>query len=95
MTAHSPAEWAAAGFLGLSVLGLLGLVLAFADADVDPRPWLRRVLESGRFDRLLIVVGPVLHDTRQTTRLLLRDAAVTVAALLTLLLPVAAPEATR
>lgn len=30
---HSPAEWAAYGFLGLVPVGLLLLALAFADAD--------------------------------------------------------------
>lgn len=60
--------------------------------DFDPRPAVRRAVESGRFDALLIAVGPALHDTRRACRTVAerarrapRDAAITVAALLMLL----------
>lgn len=75
MTAASPAEWASAGFLGLSGISLIALALAFVDADLayfDPRPWLARV-----GDRLLVEAV--------NARFFLRDAALTVAALLALL----------
>ena len=82
---HSPAEWAAAGSLGLSAVGLIAFALAFADADFDPRPAVSRVVESGRVDPLLVAVAGA--------RLSVRDAAISLAALLMLLNP-AAPEAT-
>jgi hypothetical protein len=47
----------AAVSLGLIPAGLLGVVLAFADADpgyFDPRRAVRRAIESGRLDPLLI-----------------------------------------
>ncbi len=60
--------------------------------DFDPRPAVRRAVESGRFDALLIAVGPALHDARNAGRAAVerarhapRDAAITVAALLMLL----------
>ena len=46
MTAATPAEWASAGFGGLSAISLIALGLAFADADLayfDPRPLMARV----------------------------------------------------
>ncbi|MEU3280519.1 hypothetical protein [Streptomyces antibioticus] len=82
MSAASPAEWAAAGFLGLSAISLIRLALALADADLayfDPRPWLGR---AG--DRLLVEAVNVRYAPR--------DAAVWLAALLMIL---TAPEATR
>lgn len=98
MTAHTPTEWAAALCLGLAVWGVgaaaIWLTAEAERSDFDPRPALRRALESGHFDRLLIVVGPVLHDARRVVRLSLRDAAVSVAALLTLLNPTT-PESLR
>lgn len=45
------------------------LMWLLADAhrtDFDPRPALRRAFESGRYDRLLIAVGPVKHDAFRT-----------------------------
>lgn len=83
MTAASPAEWASAGFLGLSGISLIALGLAFADADLayfDPRPLLARV-----GDRLLVEAV--------NARYALRDAAVWLAALLALLFPTS--EVTR
>jgi hypothetical protein len=71
----SPADWAAGGFAGLSAISLIALGLAFADADLayfDPRPLLAR---AG--DRVLVEVV--------NARLLLRDAAISLAALLALL----------
>ena len=92
MTAASPAEWAAAGFCGLSAIGLIALAVAFADAelsDFDPRPAIDQAIESGRLDWLLNTVANAKHDTRAAVR----QAAVTAAALLMLL--TAAPEATQ
>ena len=89
MTTHSPADWAAAGCLGLSAIGLIALAVAFADADLadfDPRPALSRLVESGRLDPLLVAVV--------TAKAATREAALTVAALLMLLNP-AAPESAR
>lgn len=106
MSAHSPAEWAQSLSAGVSVVGVIGFALAFADADLadfDPRPAIVRVVESGRVDPLLIAVANARFDgrqlvaearrfaadARQYTALSLRDAALTVAALLALLLPAA------
>jgi hypothetical protein len=75
MSAATPAEWAAAGSLGLSGISLIALALAFADADLayfDPRP-----LASRAADRLLVEAV--------NTRYALRDAAISLAALLALL----------
>lgn len=86
MTASTPAEWASAGSLGLAAVALVGLGLAFADADLayfDPRPALVRA-----FDRLLVEVV----RARPAVRRALTDAAFTAAALLALL---TTPETTR
>lgn len=75
MTAASPAEWLSAASLGVSGISLIALALAFADADADyfdPRPWLAR---AG--DRLLVEAV--------NARYFLRDAALSLAALLALL----------
>lgn len=85
---HTLADLAASVSLGTSAVALIGLALCFADADLadfDPRPALARLVESGRVDVLLLAVA--------NARLALRDAALTAAALLAVLLP--APEATR
>lgn len=88
------ADWAA--FLSLGVGGwaacaaLLYLVVDADLQDFDPRPAVARVLESGRVDPLLIAVA----SARYCARTAVRDAAVSVAALLMLLVP-SAPEATR
>lgn len=80
MTAASPAEWAAAGFLGLSAIGVIALAAAFADTNLayfDPR----RVDESERAIPVLLLVGPALYDVRRS----LVDAGRDVAALVILL----------
>jgi hypothetical protein len=84
VTAASFSDWAAAGFLGLSAIGLIALALAFADADLayfDPRP----LLDTGLGARVLVeIVG---------ARYTARDALVAVALLLS---PASAPKgATR
>lgn len=70
-------------------------------ADFDPRPAVSRVLESGRLDVVLIVAANAKYDVRETASeartfvadarqlaaLSLRDAAISLAALLMLLLP--------
>lgn len=72
-------------------------------ADFDPRPAVSRALESGRVDLLLIAVADAKYDVRETASvarvfvadarqlaaLSLRDAALSGAALLALLFPVA------
>lgn len=67
---HSPADWAASLSLGVGVHAALSVPYFLAvDADLvdfDPRPAVRRVLDSGRFDWLLITVT--------NTRLAARDA---------------------
>jgi hypothetical protein len=57
VSAASPADWAAAGSAGLGALGLICLALAFVDADpadLDPRPAVRRALDTGTGARLLV-----------------------------------------
>jgi len=89
VSAASSAEWLSAGSLGVSAISLIGLALAFADADLayfDPRPLLAR---AG--DRVLVEVGPRQAAARKAAAVSLRDAAISLAALLMLL---TAPEAT-
>lgn len=74
---HSLAEWAAVLSLGVSAVAVIRLALAFADTDLayfDPRPLLGRA-------------GDRLPVEAVNARLLPRDAAITCAALLALLLP--------
>lgn len=101
MSTHTPAEWAAFLSLGLSITSAASIpfwLLVDADpADFDPRPLVRRVIESGRYDRLLCAVANAKHDTHAAVaraRHIPRDAAISATALLLLLSP-AAPEATR
>lgn len=77
---HSLADWLACVSLGVSAVGVIGLVLAFAQANAayfDPR----RADESARALPVLLVVGPALH----TVRAAVRDAVLDAAALLLLL----------
>lgn len=85
------ADLSAAGAvcLGVSAAGVVALpALLLADTDVDLRPLLRRAVESGRLDPLLIRIGPAHYSAR----LAARHTAVSAAALLMLF---TAPEATR
>jgi hypothetical protein len=99
---HSPAEWAAFLSLGtgLTATGWLLWLLLFEpllDCDIDPRPALRRAIESGRVDPVRCAVANAKHDARAAAdraKHIPRDAAITTAALLALLIPTA-PEATR
>jgi hypothetical protein len=98
---HDLAEWAAFLSLGVGVHTALSVpyfLLVDADlADFDPRPLVRRALESGRVDPVLCAVANAKHDARAAAaraRYIPRDAAITTAALLALLIPTA-PEATR
>jgi hypothetical protein len=106
MTAHthSLADWLAMVCMAVSGYGAFSapyfLLVDAARSDFDPRPALARLIESGRLDALLIAVGPALVDARDAVtdvrafaRLTLRNAALSVAALLTLLTP--SPEVTR
>lgn len=61
-------------------------------ADFDPRPVVRRLVDAGRVDGLLVRVanarfdvGEFVTDARSFARLSLRDAAITATALLALL----------
>ncbi|MEH0586161.1 hypothetical protein QA942_19570 [Streptomyces sp. B21-106] len=59
-------------------------------ADFDPRPVVRRVVDAGRLDGLLVHVANARFDVRELaaeTRLSLRDHAFTATALLALLAP--------
>ena len=102
MSTHSPAEWAQFLSLGtgLTATGWLLWLLLFEpllECDLDPRPALRRAIESGRVDPVLCAVANAKHDARAAAaraRQAPRDAAITTAALLALLIPTA-PEATR
>jgi hypothetical protein len=89
---HSLAEWAAFLLLGVGVHAALSVPYFLAvDADLadfDPRPVLSRAVESGRVDLLLIAVADAKYDVRATAervRHALRDAAISLAALLMLL----------
>jgi hypothetical protein len=93
---HSLSDWTA--FLSLGVGGAAAFSAPFhlfvdADlADFDPRPALSRAVESGRMDVLLIAVADAKYDVRaaaETARHVPRDAAISLAALLALLFPVA------
>lgn len=83
---HTPAEWAAAGSLGLSAISLIALALAFADADAayfDPRPAVRKVHQAtvhAGHD-----VNRALATGQRVSAAVLRDAAISLAALLMLL----------
>jgi hypothetical protein len=85
----------AAVFLGVGMAGVVSIpALLLADAhrsDFDLRPLLARAVESGRFDAVLVAV-PAVKDTARHAPL---DAALTVAALLALLLPASPEGATR
>jgi hypothetical protein len=92
---------ASAVSLGVSAAAVVSIpALLFADAtraDFDPRPALRRAVESGRFDPALIAVTNARHTARETAVRVRRTplhAAISAAALLSLLFP-ASPEATR
>ena len=93
---HSLAEWASVLSLGIGVHASFSvpyfLLVDAALRDFDPRPAMRRSLESGRFDSALVTVANAKYDGRELAasavlyaRLSLRDAAFTAAALLALL----------
>ncbi|GAB2731460.1 hypothetical protein [Streptomyces bullii] len=93
-------DWAAALSLAIAGYGALSVpyfLLVDADpADFDPRPAMRRALDSGRLDPALIAVANTRHaatEAADRARALPRETALTVAALLMLL--TATPEATR
>lgn len=84
-------DWLTALSVGQMALGALGFSMSFVDADLadfDPRPAVRRAIESGRYDPVLITVGPMKADARRAAaraRHIPRDAAISAAALLALL----------
>ena len=98
------AEWAQMVSLAVGLYAAASapyFLLVDADlADFDPRPAVRRAVESGRLDWLLIEIAAarfdareMAADVRQFARLSLREAALTVAALYALLFPTS--EVTR
>ena len=98
MPAATPAEWAEAVSVALmlsgTTTGLFHLTVDADPGDFDPRPAVRRAIESGRFDPALIAIVNARHTTREAAgraRALPRDTAITGAALLMLL----TPEASR
>ncbi|MET8826022.1 hypothetical protein ABZX40_13195 [Streptomyces sp. NPDC004610] len=80
-----------ASALSLGVAGTAvwsGLFLLVVDAEVtdfDPRPAVRRALDSPVADRLLIAVGPALYDVRRAVRAAAHEAVVSAAFFLLLL----------
>lgn len=98
--AHDLSEWAAVLSLGVGVHGAFSvpyfLLVDASRTDFDPRPALARMVESGRVDPVLCAVANAKHDAHRAAfraRLSVRDAAVSVAALLMLL--TATPGDTR
>ncbi|MFJ8049870.1 hypothetical protein [Streptomyces luteogriseus] len=94
-------DWAAAisfGIAGYAVLSVPYFLLVDADpADFDPRPAVRRAIESGRLDLALIAVvntRHAAHEAADRVRNVPRHAAISAAALLMLLAP-ASPESAR
>lgn len=96
MHAHSPAEWAATGSVSLGLYASASVVwflLVDADrADFDPRPLVRRALDTNTGARLVVAVfnakcdvREFLADARSYALLSLRETALTGAALLALL----------
>jgi hypothetical protein len=75
---HDLAEWLAFLSLGIGVHAAYSVFyFLFVDArrgDFDPRPAVRRAVESGRFDTVLTVVGPAKYDTRHVPERLVRAA---------------------
>ena len=105
MAAASPAEWAAFLSLGVSVHAALSVpYFVFVDADLadfDPRPAVRRALDSKRLVPVWQAAVDAGHDAnralatgQRAAALALRDAAVSLAALL-MLFTAPASEATR
>lgn len=89
---HTPAEWLDTGCLGLTAIALIGLALAFADADAayfDPRPAVRRAASA--VHQGAVHAGHDLNRALAAAQLLARhtarDTALTVAALLILTIP--------
>lgn len=68
---HTLGDLIAALSLGVSGVALIAFALAFAGANLayfDPRPALVRLVESGRLDWLLLVVGPAPYVAREVAR---------------------------
>lgn len=97
---HSFADWLAVVSFGIGTHAAVFVpYFLTVDADpgyFDPRPTMSRAVESGRLDVVLIAVANAkcdarefVADARQLTVLNLRDAAISLAALLALLFPVA------
>jgi hypothetical protein len=96
---HTPAEWAqmvslaTSAYAGCSVFYFL---LVDADLkDFDPRPAVRRAIEAGQYDTALIAVTNARLTAQAAAvraRHIPRDAALTVAALLSLTIPTGDPR---
>lgn len=100
---NTPAEWAAMASAATSAYAACSIpYFLLVDAelrDFDPRPLVRRALVTDTGARLVVAVfnaktnvREAVADTRLLVFLSLRDAAISLAALLMLL---TAPEATR
>jgi hypothetical protein len=91
---HTPSEWAAFISLGVSFWSSCSAVVWLtADADLkdfDPRPAVSRAIEAGQYDTALIAVTNARLTAQAAAvraRHIPRDAALTVAALLSLTIP--------
>jgi hypothetical protein len=82
---HTPAEWVEFLSLGVAIPAAVSVpFFLFVDADLadfDPRPAVRRALETDAGVRLLVEITRARHAAHDA----LRDAALTVAALLAFL----------
>ncbi|MFJ8785018.1 hypothetical protein [Streptomyces sp. NPDC102476] len=94
MHTHSLSEWAQMVSLAVSGYASLSVpyfVLVDADlADFDPRPAVRRAIEAGQYDTALIAVTNARLTAQAAAvrvRHIPRDAALTVAALLSFTIP--------
>ena len=99
---HDLSEWAAVLSLGVGVHAAFSapyfLLVNAKRSDFDPRHAVRRAIESGRVDPLLVAVANAKYDARAAAdraKHIPRDAAITTAALLALLIPTAPKGVTR
>jgi hypothetical protein len=91
---HTLSEWAAFLSLAVGVHGTYSVPwFLFVEADLkdfDPRPAVRRAIEAGQYDAALIAVTNARLTAQAAAvraRHIPRDAALTVAALLSLTIP--------
>ena len=96
MTAASPSEWAQMLSLAVALYSACSVpyfLLVDADAaDFDPRPAVRRSVESGAFDPLLIAVTNARHTVRESFHAAVSGARLTAAHVAVALLLLVAPH---